>query len=111
MVEQQRSVPAQTALSPTQVRAIVNRFLLSQAGSAFAAGIPELDSTAQFWCVPIIYNPPDFAGDEVGQAQVNDVTGEIQWHTSISALRECAIKLHERHKAQIHTTFLRTRKK
>jgi len=111
MAEQQRSPLAHTSLSPPQVRAIVNRFLLSQVGSVFAAGIPELDSAAHLWHVPILYNPPDFTGDEVGQAQVSAITGEIQQHTPVAELRERAATLHERDKTQIHTAFLRARKK
>jgi hypothetical protein len=64
--EQQRSILTQTSLSPTRVRAVVSRFLLSQVGSVFAAGTPEPDSTARLWRVPILYHPPDFTGDEVG---------------------------------------------
>jgi hypothetical protein len=80
-------------------------------GSVFVAGIPELDRAAQLWRVPILYNPPDFTGDEVGQAQVSAITGELQQHTSAAELREYAAKLHERNKIQIHTAFLRARKK
>ncbi len=90
---------------------MVNRFLLSQVGSVFTAGTPELDSAAQLWRVPILYHPPDFTGDEVGQAQVSATTGEIQQHTPAAELRERAAKLHERNKTQIHTAFLRARKK
>jgi len=111
MAEQQRSILAQTSFSPTQARAVVNRFLLSQVGSVFAAGTPVLESAAQLWRVPILYNPPDFTGDEVGQARVSAITGEIQQHTPVAELHECAAKLHERNKTQIHTAFLRTRKK
>ena len=111
MAEQQRSTLTQTAFSSIQVRAVVNRFLLSQAGSMVAAGTPELDSTSQLWRVPILYHPPDFAGDEVGQAQVSAITGEIQQYTSVAELREYAAKLHERNKIQIHAAFLRARKK
>ena len=111
MAEQQRSTLTHTAVSSTQARAVINRFLLSQVGSAFVAGTPELDRAAQLWRVPILYNPPDFTGDEVGQVQVNAVTGEMQQHTLVAELRECAAKLHERNKIQIHTAFLRARKK
>ena len=111
MAEQQRSTPTQSSFSPLQVRAVVNRFLLSQAGSVFAAGIPELDSTAHHWDVPILYNSPDFTGDAIGHALVSALTGEIQQHTPIAELRERAAKLHERNKTQIHAAFLRARKK
>jgi hypothetical protein len=63
------------------------------------------------WHVPILHNPPDFTGGEVGQAQVSSVTGEIQQHTSAVELRERAAKLHERHKTQIRAAFVRARKK
>lgn len=111
MTQQQRSILARTSLSPTPVRAVVNRFLLSQIGSVFTAGTPKLDSASQLWRVPIHYNSPDFPGDKVGEAQVSATTGEIQQYTSIAVLRECAAKVHEHHKAQIHTAFLRARKK
>jgi hypothetical protein len=93
------------------VRAVVNRFLLSQVGSVFAAGTQELDSASRLWRVPIFYMPPDSAGDEVGQAQVNTLTGEIQQHTPVAALRESAARLHERDKTPIHAAFLHARKK
>jgi hypothetical protein len=111
MAEQQRSTLTQTSFSPPQVRAVVNRFLLSQVGSVFATGTPELDSAAHLWRVPILYNPPDFTGDEVGQAQVSAITGEIQQHTPAAELRARAAKLHGRDKTQIHTAFLHARKK
>jgi len=111
MAERQRSTLTQSSFSPTQVRAVVSRFLLSQVGSVFAAGTPELNSAAHLWHVPIFYTPPDFPSGEIGQAQVSDITGEIQQHTSAAELRERAAKLHERDKTQIHAAFLRARKK
>src|SRR5262245_17132762 len=107
MAEQQRSSVTQTSFSLTQVRAIVNRFLLSQVGSVFVAGTPELDRAAQLWCVPIRYNPPDFTGNEVGQVQVSNITGEIKQHTPVRELRTRVAKLHERNKTQIQAAFLR----
>ena len=65
MAEQQRATLAQNSFSPMQARAVVNRFLLSQVGSVFTAGTPDLDSAAHFWRVPILYNPPDFTEDEI----------------------------------------------
>jgi len=111
MAEQQKSTLTPTSFSPTQVRAVVNRFLLSQVGSVFAAGTPELDSTSQLWRVPILYHPLDFTGDQIGQAQVSALTGEIQQYTPAIELRERAAKLHGRDETQIHTAFLRARKK
>lgn len=105
MAEQHRSALAPTPFSPSHVRAAVNRFLLSQVGSVFAAGTPELDNAAHLWHVPILYNPPDFTGDEVGQAQVSTITGQTQQHTPAAELRERAAKLHGRDKTQIHTAF------
>lgn len=110
MAERQRAILA-ASFSASQVRAVVNRFLLSQVGSVFAAGTPELDSASRLWHVPIVYHPPDFTGDEIGQAQVSATTGEMQQHTLVAELREHAAKCHERYKAQVHTTFLRARKK
>jgi hypothetical protein len=101
----QRLSLAQTSFSPPHVCAVVNRFLLSQVGSVFAAGTPELDSAAHLWRIPILYNPPDFTGDEVGHAQVSTIIGQIQQHTPAAELRERAAKLHERDKTQIHTAF------
>ena len=105
MAERRRSTLAQTSFSPLQVSAVVNRFLLSQVGSVFAAGTPELDCAAYLWHVPILYNPPDFTGDEIGQAQVSTITGEIQQHTPVAELRARTAKLHVRDKTQIHTAF------
>ena len=87
------------------MRAVVNRFLLSQVGSVFAAGTPELDSATHLWHIPILYNLPDFAGDEVGQSQVSTITSQIQQHTPALELRARAAKLHGRDKTQIHTAF------
>jgi len=111
MAEQQRSTLTHTAFSSTQARAVVNRFLLSQVWSVFVAGTPELDSVAQVWRVPILNHPPDFTGDEVGQAHISAITGEMHQHTLATELRDQAAKLHERNKTQIHTAFVRARKK
>ena len=111
MAKQQSSSLTQTSFSPTRVRAVVNRFLLSQVGSVFAAGTPELEHASQLWRVPILYHPPNFTGDKVGEAQVSAITGEIQQHTPVAELREYAAKCHERYQAQSRAAFLRTRKK
>ena len=111
MAEHQRSLPDAALLSAGQAQAVVNRFLLSQAGSVFSAGTPELEETAQCWDVPILYNPPDYVAGIVGQAQVSACTGSLERHTSIPELHAHSAELHARKKAQIHTTFLRARKK
>ena len=107
----QRSVPASESLPPARVRALVNRFLLSQVGSVFVAGTPELDVSTHLWRVPILYNPPDFVGGEAGEAQVSALTGDLQQYTPVAKMRKRAAELHERHQAQIHTAFLRASKK
>ena len=111
MAKHQKSIPALAPLLPARVRARVNRFLLSQVGSVFAAGMPELDASAQLWRVPIFYNPPDFVDDEVGEVQVSALTGEIHQHTPMAEIHACTARLHDRHQAQIHAAFLRARKK
>ena len=107
----QRSIPTSESLSPARVQALVNRFLLSQVGSVFAAGTPELDASVHLWRVPILYNPPDFVGGKVGEAQVNALTGDLQQYTPVAKMRRRAAELHERYQAQIHTAFLHARKK
>ena len=110
MAEHQKPTPAPASLLPVRVRARVNRFLLSQVGSVFAAGMPELDTSTQLWRVPVLYNPPDFVAGEVGEVQVS-TTGEIHQHTPVAEMHARAEGLHDRHQAQIHAAFLRARKK
>jgi hypothetical protein len=111
MAKPQRSISLPESLSLRQARAVVNRFLLSQVGSVFAAGTPAFDTAAQCWRVPILYNPPDCVVGEVGAAQVNAITGDLQQHTSVPEIHARAAKLHDRHQTQIHAAFLRARKK
>lgn len=111
MAEHQRAAPASESLPPARARALVNRFLVSQVGSVFAAGTPELAATTHLWRVPILYSPPDFAAGEIGEVQVNAITGDMQQHTPVAEIRRRAAKLNEHFQAQIHTAFLRTRKK
>lgn len=111
MAERQKLTPALIPFLPARVRARVNRFLLSQVGSVFAAGTPELDASAQLWRVPILYNPPDFMAGEVGEVQVSVITGEIHQHTPVAEMHARAAEFHDRHQAQIRAAFLRARKK
>lgn len=111
MAEHQKSIPALAPLPPARVHARVNRFLLSQVGSVFTAGTPELDVSAQLWRVPVLYNPPDFVAGEVGEVQVSALTGEIHQHTPVAKMHACAAGLHDHHQAQIRAAFLRARKK
>jgi hypothetical protein len=111
MAESQKSTPALAPLLPAQVRARVNRFLLSQVGSVFAAGTPELNVSTQLWRIPILYNPPDFVAGEVGEVWVGTLTGEIHRHTPVAEMHAHAAGLHDRYQAQIRAAFLRARKK
>jgi hypothetical protein len=101
----------QLAITATQARARVNRFLLSQVGSQFCAGEPELDVVAGQWQVPILMVTPGFVAGQVGEAVVNAQTREIERHTSTEQIYAAADKLRKRHHAAIKTAFLRTRKR
>jgi len=110
MTEHKSALPQAESLSPVQMQALVNRLLLSQVGSGFAAGRPEQDRASRLWRVPIFFSPPDCVVGEVGEAQVDSTTGEIQQYTPVAEMQQCATQLYGHHKAQIHAAFLRTRK-
>lgn len=97
-------------LDATQARARVNRFLLSQIGSQFCAGDPELDVLREKWCVPILLVTPGFVAGQVGEATINLDTGELQDHTDTAQIYLSADKLRKRHHAAIKAAFLRARK-
>lgn len=97
-------------ISALQVRARVNRFLLSQVGSQFCAGEPELDVRRKIWTVPILMVTPGFVVGQVGEASVRDHTREPDSHTEIEVIHAAADKLRKRHHAAIKTAFLRARK-
>ena len=92
-----------------QVRARVNRFLLSQVGSQFCAGEPELDVRKEIWSVPILLITPGFVAGQVGEAVVHAQTREIESHTPIEQIHAGAGQLRKRHHAAIKTAFLRAR--
>jgi len=111
MTRPQEVLSASNSFSAEQICAVVNRFLISQVGSTFAAGTPERAADAHLWYVPVLYNPPNFVVGEVGQFQVDASTGTILKHTAIIDMQSRAATLHGRHKTQIRTAFLRARKK
>ncbi len=92
------------------VRACVNRFLLSQVGSQFAAGEPELDAAKEQWQVPILMITPGLIVGQVGEAIVSQKTEEIISHTPTEEIYAMAGKLRKRHHAEIKAAFLQTRR-
>ena len=97
-------------VSGAQVRASVNRFLLSQVGSQFCAGEAELDVLKQTWCVQILMVTPGFIVGEVGEATVQAYNCQIVKHTDAEEIYAAADQLRKRQQAAIKTAFLRTRK-
>ena len=93
-----------------QVRARVNRFLLSQVGSQFCAGEAELDVLKQSWRVPILMVTPGFVAGEVGEAVVQAYNRKITSHTDIEEMHAAADQLRKRDHAAIKTAFLRAGK-
>jgi len=93
-----------------QVRARVNRFLLSQVGSQFCAGEPELEVVQERWRVPILMVTPGFVAGQVGEAVVHLNSREIASHTGVEQIHAAADRLRKRHHAAIKTAFLRARK-
>lgn len=104
------SVVKRTAISDAQVRACVNRFLLSEVGSQYCAGAPELDALRQLWQVPILMITPGLTVGQVGEAQVHFQTRELIGHTEIESIHAAAARLRKRHHAAIKTAFLQARK-
>lgn len=96
--------------SGVQVRACVNRFLLSQVGSQFCAGDAELDVLKQTWRVPILMVTPGFVVGEVGEAIVQGYDLKITRHSDLERMYAAANELRKRHHAAIKTAFLRARK-
>ena len=92
-----------------QARVRVNRFLLSQIGTQFCAGDPELDVLHEQWCVPILLVTPGFVAGQVGEATINLNTGELQDHTDTEQIYLSGDRLRKRHHAAIKAAFLRAR--
>lgn len=96
-------------LNAVQARARVNRFLLSQIGSQFCSGDPELDVVSEQWCVPILFVTPGFVAGQVGRATISSNSGELQEYTDPEEMYLSADELRKRHHAAIKAAFLRTR--
>jgi hypothetical protein len=101
---------SELAVTAVQARARVNRFLLSQVGSQFCAGEPELDLNRGMWCVPILFVTPGFVAGQVGEAAVNIRTREIESQTDTTQIHAAADKLRTRHHAAIKAAFIQARK-
>ncbi len=97
-------------LAPVRVRARINRFLFSQAGSYFSAGEPILDASKAEWVIPILMVTPGLIVGEAGQAVVSQPTQELISHTPIEQLHTTAAELRRLHHAEIEAAFLRARK-
>jgi len=110
-MRRQRSIRSvgRAALDAAQARARVNRFLLSQVGSQFCAGDPDLDVAGEKWSVPILLVTPGFVAGQVGEASINLNTGEMEDHTDKERIYLSADKLRKRHHAAIKAAFLRAR--
>jgi hypothetical protein len=80
------AITNETTMEAVRVRARVNRFLLSQAGSHFGAGEPRPDASNAQWQVPILMITPGLIVGEVGEAVVAQQTREIISHTAIEQL-------------------------
>jgi hypothetical protein len=104
-----RSVRRAT-LDAAQARARVNRFLLSQVGSQFCAGDPELNVLREKWSVPILLVTPGFVAGQVGEASINLKTGELEGHSDTEQIYVAAEGLRKRHHAAIKAAFIRARK-
>ena len=94
-----------------QVRARVNRFLLSEVGSQFAAGDPEFDAANNLWQVPLLLITPGLVVGQAGEAIVSAESGEIISHTEIEQIHAMAASLRKRHHAPIKAAFLRSGKR
>ena len=112
MSKQQKkpSIVKRDVITDAQVRASVNRFLLSEVGSQFCAGEAELDVLQELWQVPILMITPGLTVGQVGKAQVQIHTRELISHTEIESIHAAADRLRERHHAAIKTAFLQARK-
>jgi len=98
-------------LNALQARARVNRFLLSQIGSQFCAGDPELDVLGAQWCVPILFVTPGFVAGQVGRVTISSSSGELQDWTDKEEVYSSADELRKRHHVAIKAAFLRARER
>jgi hypothetical protein len=107
-MKRQKPIQFEFVLSREQVRARVNRFILSEVGSQFCAGDPDFDMLRKLWRIPILFVTPGFVAGQVGEAQIDLKTGEIEHHTDIEQIYDRAEKLRKRHQTAIKAAFLRT---
>ena len=98
------------AVTAQLARARVNRFLLSEIGSQFCAGDPELDALNEIWRVPILLVTPALIVGQVGEAAVHPVTRVLQSFTPILEIHASAEKLRKRRNAAIKSAFLQATK-
>ena len=103
--------PPQLSVTAVQARARVNRLLLSQVGSLFCAGEPDLDLERRTWRVPILMVTPGFVAGSVGEAVVDVLTGEVQLSTSIDQLYSAAVELRKRYHAEIKAAFIQAKRR
>lgn len=103
--------PFDLSVTALQARARVNRFLLSQVGSLFCAGEPDLDLEKRIWRVPILMVTPGFVAGQVGEAAVDALTREISLGTPLEQLYLAADELRERHHAQIKAAFIQAKRR
>jgi hypothetical protein len=104
------AVSTEPTMDAMRASARVNRFLLSQAGTNFAAGDPVLNAAKAEWRIPILMITPGLVVGQVGEAVVAQDTLEIISHTAIEQIHAAAMTLRERHKDEIEAAFLRARK-
>ncbi len=97
---------SQIDIAKAQARARVNRFLLSEVGSQFAAGEAEIDRVTNDWNIPILLVTPGFVAGQVGEACVSWRTNEITHHTAAEQIYAAAEILKKRHDAEIQAAFL-----
>ena len=111
-MRRQKSISSvgRATLDAAQARARVNRFLLSQVGSQFCAGDPELDVLHERWSVPILLVTPGFIAGQVGKASINSDTGDLEGHSGMEQIYRAAEELSKRHHAAIKAAFIRARK-
>jgi hypothetical protein len=104
--QRRHTVVSETAVTIAQIRARVNRFLLSEAGSRFCAGEPKFEVMSEVWRVPILFITPGLVVGHAGEAIINHHTLEINEHTAIEHLHAAAGTLRKRRHAAIKAAFI-----
>jgi hypothetical protein len=96
----------QLDIAKVQARARVNRFLLAEVGSQFAAGEAEFDRITNHWKIPILLVTPGFVAGQVGEVWLSWQNHEIVSHTALEQIYAEAETLKARHDAEIQAAFL-----